>query len=235
MLATSTEWVDALVNVEGMDRTAAEALPVYMAFTVAAAAPASWQVAQWTTSAASLTASILVGPNGLSLAAGTYNVWVRIDDTGSADLQFHAGVLQVSAGPWSYSGDPASSALDATRFWLRDTTEPALWSDAELNYLLGLMPSPLDAASLAATQKASEYAADPTSESIGDVSVNRGQRHQAMITLARELRMLAAQVSGGQPVIFGLADPAGYNHLPTFSKGMHDTPGAEGWDIVVPS
>ena len=165
--------------------------------------------------------------SGFTLTAGIWQVYVRVTG-GTIDQQIYAGPLSVSAGPWSYSGNPASSDRDAVRFWLDDTASPALFSDAEIDFVLAAgTASPLDAASQLAERLAMSYARLATSESVGDVSRTYGDRSAAMLALAKRLQARAASDSGEQvPAALGLASDQGYLVESYFWRGMLDNPHA---------
>lgn len=96
---------------------------------------------------------------------------------------------------WTYSGDPASSPGDATRFWLGDTTEttPQL-SDEELAYLLTQAGGkPLQAAILGCYALASKYASQVDFAVESELRVDLSQRAAAYAQRARDLERQAQQ------------------------------------------
>jgi hypothetical protein len=91
---------------------------------------------------------------------------------------------------WSYSGNPASSTLDATRFWVGDVTEstPQL-SNEELAYLLTQTNDrPLPAAILACLELANRYSSQVDFAVESELRVDLSQRAEAYAKRAKELR-----------------------------------------------
>lgn len=93
---------------------------------------------------------------------------------------------------WSYSGDPSTSDLDQTRFWLQDIDITfQLMQDEELNWLIassdGMQAAPLYAASIAAEVLANRYAKE-VSVSADGVSVQIGDLQDRFNKLAENLR-----------------------------------------------
>jgi len=94
--------------------------------------------------------------------------------------------------PWTYSGDPATSNLDAVRFYVQDTREdfPYLTNE-EIDYVLHVwMPlygSALYCAAVCAEIIASKFARE-VSVSADGVSVGANELQQKYKTLAEDLR-----------------------------------------------
>jgi hypothetical protein len=81
---------------------------------------------------------------------------------------------------FTYSGNPASSALDQVRFWLQDTSPPGLLQDEEITFVLnskanGNIPLAVAYCMLALAQR---FAQEAYSQSTGDISTNLQQRAQ---------------------------------------------------------
>jgi hypothetical protein len=125
---------------------------------------------------------------------------------------------------WTYTGAPATVALDAVRFEVGDTdTADQLFSDAELQYLLDRMfGDVLMSSADAASQLAARYARRADSESNGDLAVSWGNASARMLALAKDLRDRAANTTGA-PSGFGLADEDEYDRSPTFWLGRWDS------------
>lgn len=93
---------------------------------------------------------------------------------------------------WTYSGDPANSPLDATRFFVQDTVSTdQQFQDAEVNYVLTKYPQPRAAAAMLADVLALKYArfAD---KAVGDLRISYNQRAKTYQALAATLRAEAA-------------------------------------------
>lgn len=94
---------------------------------------------------------------------------------------------------WSYSGDPATSQLDAVRFWLQDTdTTFQLMSDEEIGYLLttwgdATQYSEVRVAAAAAEVLANRFAREVSTSADG-VSVAIGELQDRFDKLALNLR-----------------------------------------------
>ena len=96
---------------------------------------------------------------------------------------------------WSYSGDPASSTIDAIRFLIGDTdTTDQLLSNEEIQYCINEAGSSVyQAAHDCAYAIASKFSRLATSKSVGDLSLSYSDRAQAYFTLANELLELGAR------------------------------------------
>lgn len=127
---------------------------------------------------------------------------------------------------FSYSGDPANSTVDATRFLIGDTNEDtAEFQDEELQYLLtGAGSSPIRAAIEALEQLANKYARMP-SYSMEGASVQYGELSQKFRDRAYDLkqRLATGATIGYTPRV----DAFGAETQPIFSIGMHDNPASD--------
>jgi len=124
-----------------------------------------------------------------------------------------------------YSGDPATSPIDAVRFWLGDTGDPSLLTDPEIQYVIDTNPAAggdpiLLAASLCGTLIA-KYSGW-VSISADGVSYSGDQLANKYNALATQLRAEHAQrmVSTGAPVL--AADDFPYTIPRNFRMGMYD-------------
>ncbi len=98
---------------------------------------------------------------------------------------------------WSYSGDPSSSTLDATRYFIGDTDETdQLVQDEEILFQLGLANDNIyNAAAEVADSLALKFARYATVRT-PDVTVDYGARAQAYGALAARLREGTSAKSG---------------------------------------
>lgn len=88
---------------------------------------------------------------------------------------------------WSYSGDPATSTKDATRFYLGDTRKDAkLLDDEEIAFVLTEYPDPLAAAAACADALAAYYARE-INKRVGPISVDYSLRQRQFTDLADTL------------------------------------------------
>jgi hypothetical protein len=84
LVIASSSLESVLVPVSNVNGTDLSALPVQMAFTPGEPAGGDWKSATWTTltNPTRYLASCLVGPGGtVTLAEGTYQVWVKVTAT----------------------------------------------------------------------------------------------------------------------------------------------------------
>lgn len=89
---------------------------------------------------------------------------------------------------WTYSGNPAASTRDQTRFLLGDTdTNDQLVSDAEADYAIAATGSVFAAAARLAEHLSAKYARYPD-EQTGQQSEKSSQRAEAFTALAKRLR-----------------------------------------------
>jgi hypothetical protein len=107
---------------------------------------------------------------------------------------------------WTYSGDPASSDRDAVRFYVGDTnTTEQLLQDAEVDFVLAQVATPLAAAARCARAIASKMAmlVDEKFESIDN---KFSQRAKAFTSLAGQLEREVKRQGGlGTPVAGGIS------------------------------
>lgn len=128
---------------------------------------------------------------------------------------------------WSYSGNPASSALDEIRFLIQDTdTTDQLLSNEEINYLFGVYGDAYSAAEgciVALIANASRSAEE--SKKVGDLSltVKLGARLQQWEALLRYLRAERFRRYPAAPIVNANV------LLPTAERDTED----EGSDFVV--
>lgn len=106
---------------------------------------------------------------------------------------------------FSYSGDPASSNLDAVRFAIGDTdsVDPLL-TDEEINYLL--VGSTVNSAALGAVRGLAAKAAREVDRQVGNLRVSASQRAAGFTALAVRLEALVASGAGdGLPFASGVS------------------------------
>lgn len=95
---------------------------------------------------------------------------------------------------WSYSGNPAASALDEVRFLIGDVDEAEqLLQDEEITYLLGRVSSTRLAAAEAARAIAARFARQ-VDEAVGDMRLQLDQRVRHYEALAERLASGCATV-----------------------------------------
>lgn len=135
---------------------------------------------------------------------------------------------------FSYSGDPADSDLDATRFYLTDVTEPAFFSDEELEFLIGkwlhLYGSPVIVAAVAAEMLANRFAREISISGDG-VSIDTTQLQARFEQVALNLRDQYKAETGADVFAHDfsgiLAHGPDYSLAPLhFGLGQHDNPEA---------
>jgi len=132
---------------------------------------------------------------------------------------------------WTYSGDPATSALDQVRFLLGDTdSDSPQLSNEEIDFLLSATGNePWTAAIRGAYGLASKYSRKIT-KSMDDLSISYDQLAKHYRDLAVQLRNQAAMSSslavpyaGGISVSDKLNDENDTDRTPpSFTRGMHD-------------
>lgn len=135
----------------------------------------------------------------------------------------------------TYSGDPASSPLDAIRFWAQDTGTPPLLNDNELNYLITFaavdpVESPQLAAALACELIASKYVGEVAISADG-VSYSGQDLYTKWLQLAKDLRKseLVSLAATSQPYAGGITVgeiPDFTTKEPSFGIGWTDNPEA---------
>ena len=112
---------------------------------------------------------------------------------------------------WTYSGNPASSALDEVRFLTADTDSTKAWTlaDDEINYAITLhsgasptIGNNFLAAAVCAETIVAKLKSVPASKSVGDLSLSWGQQFQFYADRAYQLRQRAA-LKGVVPYISG--------------------------------
>jgi len=119
----------------------------------------------------------------------------------------------------TYSGDPKDSELDATRFLVRDTSEPFTFTDAEVDWALGEKGNPYLAGALLAWRMYQQtLEAAGTEKQVGDLRIARRDTGTSSVnwgTLARQLER--------EGVMYGAAPVANPNALGAgFSVGEMD-------------
>lgn len=134
----------------------------------------------------------------------------------------------------SYSGNPATSDVDAVRFWVSDRG-PDSWqlSNEEIAYTLTLYPTPLLAAAAIANELAMKWALY-VDKAVGDLKLSYSQRAKAYAALAQTLQSQAEQAgvslySGGTSLSDMATVAANSDRVPQpFSRGQFDIPGDTG-------
>lgn len=135
---------------------------------------------------------------------------------------------------WNYSGNPASSNLDAVRFLIGDvdTTDQQL-ANEEINYLLAQAGNNVyKAAANGALSIASKYAR-LVDKSVGDLSLSYSQRKDAYEAMAARLTKQASSRSavpyaGGISVSDKEIDKTDADAVqPAFVRGQFDFPGVD--------
>lgn len=91
---------------------------------------------------------------------------------------------------WTYSGNPAASNRDFVRFLTGQTSsdDAVIMNDEELSFLLVQRPNPYFAAAMAAERLAVRYGNTVRSKTVGDLTLNYGERETHYRTLSGELR-----------------------------------------------
>jgi hypothetical protein len=132
-----------------------------------------------------------------------------------------------STGPFSYSGDPASSDADAIRFLVGDTNPAAYFlNDAEIAYLLAKYNGDVtEAAGAAAEAIAAELSREVTYSADG-VSVSADSLAAKFYTVGEKIRTLGLRTDvGAGPDVGGIMIGEVYDDSIrplVFSVGMHD-------------
>ena len=125
---------------------------------------------------------------------------------------------------WTYSGNPATSALDEVRFLTSDTDQTKAWTllDGEINYAIGLhsaTPPVIGqnflAAAVCAETILGKFKSIPESKKVGDLSLTWGAQFKFYSDLAYRLRQRAA-LQSVKPYIGGtsIAEKAAINADP---------------------
>lgn len=86
-----------------------------------------------------------------------------------------------------YSGDPAISDKDAIRFYIGDTTDPFLYQDEEIDFLVTSEGGAPQAAVRALYGLATRFAGQ-ADKAVGDLRISYGARATAFLAMAKELR-----------------------------------------------
>lgn len=138
--------------------------------------------------------SITLLPTDTQNLTGFYMHKVVILDDAGEPSTITLGRMQVGLAPaWSYSGDPANSNRDALRATIGDTDSlNQLFSDPQLDWLLGQYPSVLFAAAQACRLLAQRYAAK-VSKRVGDLSINYSDLANQYLKMATTLQSEAEQ------------------------------------------
>ena len=119
---------------------------------------------------------------------------------------------------WTYSEDPSKSELDALRFMLSDTNESSpIFSDEELQYLIGKYGSNSDMLEYQAFRAAATKFARSIKRSLGPQSEDPSER-----LLYYNERAASAKK---KLTVKGLSIPK-YQYPKVFRKGMMDNPPA---------
>lgn len=135
--------------------------------------------------------------------------------------------------PFTYSGSPSTSDLDAVRFLMGDTDEsdPQL-TDSEINWLLTQETNIYYAAAMGADTVSAKYSS-VINRSVGSLSIGVGEKAERWSSLATRLRAQAA-ARGATPYMGGMtkSDKQYYDDKPDlergkFDNGMMDNPGTE--------
>lgn len=138
------------------------------------------------------------------------------------------------AGIWEYSGNPAYSAKDQTRFLIGDTNKyEQLLSDQEIEWLLGQYNNtPMNAAIRACETIISKYSrlADETVGQVRIMFSQKAKAYQTTLTMLRNRLAMedAAPYAGGINVSDYITNLNNSNLIrPDFYKHM-----MENWDIA---
>lgn len=132
---------------------------------------------------------------------------------------------------WTYSGNPATSALDEVRFLLGDTdTGDQLLSNEEITYLLGKYADSHQAAAEASRAVAAKLSRLADKE-VGDLKVKLSQKASHYANLASVIIGGAGNVSVVPVPVAGGTEA---DHF--FTRETHDysggpTDGRDGWTV----
>lgn len=135
---------------------------------------------------------------------------------------------------WNYSGDPATSSLDETRFLIGDTDkERPQISDDEVFWAIQKSENDTTSAAVLLCQHLARKYSRLADCSVGDVSRSCSQVAKAYKDRADELSQDAEKIGMALPSFGGLSNAEkqvlGENTdavQPAFSVGMDDNPGA---------
>lgn len=122
----------------------------------------------------------------------------------------------------TYSGDPATSELDAARFLVGDTDiDNLVLSDSEVDFLLANNNDLYSAASEYATTLGAHFGRK-ADKSVGDLSIRYSDRRDHYLELADKLADEAGTKGGA---LVGITGGRGAERDPIFWLGMNRTPG----------
>lgn len=133
---------------------------------------------------------------------------------------------------WTYSGNPASSNLDAVRFLVGDTQihDPQLQNE-EIAFELGEEGNVYKTASVCALQIGARYSR-LVDKSVGDLRISYSQRQKSYEALSKQLATRSAQrftqpYAGGLSISDKLIDQTNPDNVgPTFTRTQFDIPGS---------
>ena len=136
---------------------------------------------------------------------------------------------------WTYSGDPSASLLDEVRFLIGDTdSTDQLLQDAEIRYALAAEASSAIKGAIRVARALVMKFGRKASLSVGDLSIQYGQRADTFQTLVLDLESQLTLYSPVAPFVGGISvsnKEATEEELdrvkPAFRKGMHDNEGNE--------
>lgn len=142
----------------------------------------------------------------------------------------------MSGKPGSYSGNPASSDKDATRFLAGDTVKPFVFSDQEVQWAVDTYCVTLLAAAELLENLASQLSRESTKK-IGSLSINSSDQADRISRRAKELRRRYLKSGAWTPYVGGLShDEKDTDSLdtdlvqPHTRVGQDDNPGAKDTD-----
>jgi hypothetical protein len=243
VLPTAVEEISTPFLIEGVPRAVVETYDVTVAVLLWDATDpvpptpdggTSWAAAWWDTDALETTAQFRVGPGtsvGILTTGARYRTYIRIVGGGNEAIE-DVGTILVGLVA-TYSGSPATSPRDATRFEVGDTAAPWAFTDAEVDYAMAANPAaPLAAAADLADTLAMRYGKEYESETNGDQQVAKGKRWASMLALADRLRERSAHGDTAPPTeaFFAdleLGDDQGRGK-PVFVLGQMDNRGGPG-------
>ncbi len=121
---------------------------------------------------------------------------------------------------WTYSGNPASSLLDAVRYEIGDTKEPdPLLSNEEIQYELARSANDVLRAAAKCCETIAAQFARQANSTIGKTSIQAEAKFEHYTQKAKELRRRI--IGHGTPYVGGADTDA------VFDKRMMDNAGAE--------
>lgn len=135
---------------------------------------------------------------------------------------------------WSYSGNPATSAMDKVRFLIGDTNSSDQHiSDEEINAMLADNANDAYSTAIACTEALISKFSRYVTKSIGDLSISYGEIVSNYRSLLGDLRRkatiaLCTPYAGGISVSDKEIDEGDSDRVkPAFTIGMHDSEGAD--------